>query len=294
MLKPDLFDAHVGARLLDFRTPWPRRLWSSGIVLTLKEILGTSEMVSQGVLYQPVLKDIASTAVELAGRDPGVGDSAAHKKLHELLKGDLKFGSADYLQLKELTTDIENDYLRRWAAARSASKVTPDPNLKPERTARAVCAHLLDAEFSSEFLFGWWRYRLERDPDPKDLHEFVEEANSLANESPKEYEVLLVFREAPPNKSLVPPTWMSPADVSAYVSANHDGARLRQVGGMWIRVSARDPRSGVQRAAEIVDRVASRVQVGTTGNLVPLPQVYVRGFKGSYPLRERRWRVEVH
>jgi hypothetical protein len=60
MLKPDLFDAHVGARLLDFRTPWPRRLWSSGIVLTLKEILETSEMVSQGVLYQPVLKDIAS------------------------------------------------------------------------------------------------------------------------------------------------------------------------------------------------------------------------------------------
>ena len=103
-----------------------------------------------------------------------------------------------------------------------------------------------------------------------------------------------VFREAPPNKSLVPPTWMSPADVSAYVSANHDGARLRQVGGMWIRVSARDPRSGVQRAAEIVDRVASRGQVGTTGNLVPLPQVYVRGFKGSYPLRERRRRVEVH
>jgi hypothetical protein len=296
MLIVNTFDSLVGARLLEFfdiRAPWHRRLWATGLLLTLREILEASEMVAAKVLFQNSVKSLAETAIVLAGTDPGVGSSPYKKKLHDLLRTDLQFESMEYLELLQLANDIENRYLHSWSGALAAHSAAPG-TLKAERTARAIGSHLLDLGFSSEFLFGWWRWHIHKSPARQTLAEIVLEAHNLTHKPRRAFEILVVFREAPPNKDGDPDGWMTAQQVIQWLKdANFSTEGLRQIGGMWLNVMARDPWGAVQAVAEIVDRFASRVQLGTRGQLLPLPDVYIKNSPKTYPLRQRRRRVEV-
>jgi hypothetical protein len=165
MLTVNPFESLVAARLLEFfdvRTPWHRRLWATGLILTLRETMEASDMVAAKVLFQNSVRALADTAVNLAGTDPGVtsgdpgiGTPAYKRKLHRLLLSDLLTGSIHYLELAQIISDLESRDLRNWSAAlqtNAAGTVT----LKAERTARAIASHLLDIGFSPEFLFGWF------------------------------------------------------------------------------------------------------------------------------------------
>jgi hypothetical protein len=98
----------VAARLQEFfdvRAPWHRRLWATGLILTLREVLEASEMVAAKILYQNSVRALADTAIVLAGTDPavvsddpGVGTPAYKRKLHKLLLSDLVSGSIEYLE----------------------------------------------------------------------------------------------------------------------------------------------------------------------------------------------------
>ncbi len=303
MLIVNNFDSVVAARLLeffDFRTPWHRRLWATGLILTLRELLEASEMVAAKVVFQNSVKALADTAIVLAGTDPGVspgdpgvGSSQYKKKLHKLLLSDLIFRSIEYLELVQIADDIESRYLKSWSNALLAHSVTASA-LKAERSARAIGAHLLDLGFSAEFLFGWWRWNLTKNPVAQALSEIVLEAHSLALKPEKQFQILVVFRESPPNKAGFPEQWVGPQDVIQWLRDN--GFRtegLRQSGGMWLDVSARDAWGAVQAAGETIDRFAARVQLGTRGQLLTLPDVYIKTQPKSYPLRQRRRRVEV-
>lgn len=296
MLIVNPFESLVAARLLEFfdiRAPWHRRLWATGLLLTLREILEASEMVVSRVLFQNSVKALADTAIVLAGSDPGVGSSTYKKKLHALLLSDVKFKSIEYLELLQLANDIEDRYLQSWSSALSAHSVSPS-NLKAERTARAIGSHLLDLGFSAEFLFGWWRWHIHKNATSQTLAEIVSEAHNLTHKPPRAFEILVVFREAPPNKDGNPEGWMTAQDVIQWLKGtNFQTEGLRQIGGMWLNVTARDVWGAVQAAAEIVDRFASRVQLGTRGQLLPLPDVYIKNSPKTYPLRQRRRRVEV-
>jgi hypothetical protein len=296
MLIVNTFDSLVAARLLEFfdiRAPWHRRLWATGLLLTLREILEASEMVAGKVLFQNSVKALADTAIILAGIDPGVGSSPYKKKLHDLLRSDLQFKSIEYLELVQLAADIEDRYLQSWRSALSAHALTPG-TLKAERTARAIGSHLLDLGFSAEFLFGWWRWHIHKNPTNQTLAEIVSEAHDLTRKPQRAFDILVIFREAPPNKTGNPEGWMTAQDVILWLKgASFPTEGLRQFGGMWLNVVARDVWGAVQGVAEIIDRFASRVQLGTRGQLLPLPDVYVKNSPKTYPLRQRRRRVEV-
>ncbi len=115
MLTVNPFESLVAARLLEFfdtRTPWHRRLWATGLILTLRETIEASDMVAAKVLYQNSVKALADTAIVLAGTDPavtsgdpGVGTAAYKRKLHKLLLSDLPTGSIQCL-------DLLRDHLR--------------------------------------------------------------------------------------------------------------------------------------------------------------------------------------
>lgn len=83
------FDSIVGARLLDFfnqRTPWQRWLWSTGVVLTLKEVLEASEAVRAAVLSEASLSNLTNSVSIIIGHDPGAGDATQKRLLQESLK----------------------------------------------------------------------------------------------------------------------------------------------------------------------------------------------------------------
>ncbi len=93
--------------------------------------------------------------------------------------------------------------------ANAAGTVT----LKAERTARAIASHLFDIGFSAEFLFGWFRYSVNSGPMPQSLSEIIADAHTLTQGAPKEFEVLVPFREFPANQSGTPEGWVIASEV---------------------------------------------------------------------------------
>jgi hypothetical protein len=294
MLHVNAFQRHVAARLLDFFnwvTPWHRWLWSPGVVLTLKEVLEASEAVHVGVLSEGALRNLLNTAVTLAGPDPGTGTAEQKRLLQQSLKSDFEFRGLDYLTVQQITEDIEGNYLGRWAIALNETGESPDP----ERTARAISSHLLDAGLSSDFLHRWWTFKIRHEGAMRSLPELVAEAHELVRRTPRDYRVLVAFEAAPAGKSGMPPRWLDAPTVSEWLRTNgFDVTGIRQTGGVWIAVSARDAWSAVEAAGETVDRLTARVAVGTHGQLTPIQSAWVAGEKRLFQLRRRRRRVEVH
>ena len=58
----------VADRLLEFfarKTPWYRTLWNPGLILSLRELLETSEAVSKQILHPKALDPFKSTCFRL-------------------------------------------------------------------------------------------------------------------------------------------------------------------------------------------------------------------------------------
>ena len=303
MLNVNRSEMHVVARLRDFfgaTTGWQRTLWNSGIVLTLREILQASEQVANGVLSDASLRSAASWAIIVAGRDPGAGDDARKKQVQRALRSDDKgdgiaLRSAQYRTIQIIADEMEPAYLSRWATALRNPQNCPGP----ERTARAIGSHLLDAGFSSDFLHRWWTYKCKYEPGTKALAEIVDDAAALLAQGPRSFEILVAFEHAPKGVPSGKPKaeWLPNKEVSKWLSKHKFNVRgLRQRGGMKLLVEARDPLSAAELATETIDRLISRVSLGseTRNRLVPLPQIWIGGERDPLPLTPRRRRVEIH
>lgn len=298
MPSTDPYDNQVGARLLDFfgvTSPWHRRLWSAGIVLTLKEILEASEAVRASVLHQQALDYLISSAKPLSAKDPGIGDNARLTTLHQALrteKAGFRLDDLNYHKLQVIIEDLEVHYLERWAQAVNSPANRPGV----ERTARAVASHLLDSGFDPDYLHHWWMYRITHEPGTRRLADWVTEAHHLCQQPERPFEILVAFEGANLNFARTIPGWLDGHSVSRRLQAEgFDTNRLRQNGGLLIQVTAREARSAVHEAAEIVDRFISRTIVGTRdGKLRPTRDAWVMGEGKTYPLRGPGRGVEVH
>ena len=294
------YDRHVVSRLLDFfgaKTPWQRSLWNSGIVLTLREALQASAGVAASVVSNSSLHNLTSHAIVLAGRDPGVGDAIQVRVLQEALRTDLKgggltFEGVDYRVVAILVAEIEEHYLERWAATVAANT----GQFGAERTARAIASHLLDAGFSSGFLHRWWTYRVQHEPGTKDLANIITEAHNIVSAPPIDFELVVGFEHAPPPLGSDPDSlWISNQDLSGWLrSHKFDVAGVRTRGGLMFNIQARDPQAAAERAAETVERLVSRAELGTYKKLVPTSQIWVSGESKPLPLRLKARKVEVH
>lgn len=295
MLSTDLYDSHVGARLLDFFgaiTPWHRRLWSTGTVLTLKEILEASEAVRASALNETSLEYLINSAQPLVGRDCGVGDKLQLKVLQQSLRPKLRYGGMEFYKIRQILDDLDEHYLERWSNALRSPATRPGP----ERTARAIASHLLDAGFDTDYLHRWWSYRISHEPGSRSMVDLVADAHGLYRQPTKDFEVVVAFEGAPLSSSSTVANWLDAPTLSARLrDAGFDTSRLRQNGGLIIKVTAREARSAVEAAAEIIDRFVARVIVGTrNGHLTPSRNAWVIGEKKPLPLRRHGRGVEVH
>ena len=113
MLAADVFDQTVASRLEECwtsRTPWQRRLWNTGTVAAVSELLEASENP-----MAEALKTLQTDVVRLTGPDPGVGDSSTRRYLKQLLTGDLVFRGVRWHSLQPLLSVIDTEYVGRWA-----------------------------------------------------------------------------------------------------------------------------------------------------------------------------------
>ena len=292
MLVIDTFQSHTAARLLDFfgtSTPWHRRLWTNGLILNLQEILEASEAVRSGVLTPNNLKTLSSNTLSLMGADPGVGSAEQRKLLDKSLKTEIRFKGLEYRVIEGLTHNIAASYLTKWAAV-----LMGDKHPAPERTARAIASHLLDAGFSPEFLHRWWTYKINHEEGARPLSDLVRDAHDLLGGPKKKYAILVAFSSVPASGSGRPGHWLAAPDVSKWLKNNgFDAKRIRQAGGVELEIVARDPWSAVVTATEIVDTFSARVSVSSSEELKPIGNAWVRDQKKPFKLKSRRRGMEV-
>lgn len=298
VLSVNPYSAHVVARLLDFfgdNTLWQRRLWGVGIRLVLHEILEAAQAVRSGVLSAGALKNLCEDALRLAEPDPACKDLM--KTLGPLLRN--LGGNEDkprlapqghrYELIRQISQVVEKDYLQVWA------QVVESPQRpKPERTARAIAAHLLDAGFNPQFLHRRWTYFVHHDPAPRTLGNILEDFNTLVQAAPQEYRVLVALRARPRmHSSNSTPNWKSAGWVRDWIKSNMRKEAPRQYGGLLFTVHARDPWSSVEQVAEILDQLAARFAVGTGVRLEPCESAWVMRERLELPLRRARRGVEI-
>lgn len=280
--------SHVSARLLDFlgdNTPWQRRLWTVGLVLSIEEVLEASIAAADGVLDPAAVGDLRQTVVKWAGHDRAL-TSDERSKLHEHLRSTVVPDGLSYHALTELRARFDQDYLLRW------SRALADPHDPPqaERAARAMGGHLLDKGFSGTYLHRWLTYQLKHRPEAISLAEVVEEAHRLVGAGPKAFEVLVPFERVAGEPSTN--DWLSAEETATWLERNGVKGAVRQVGGLQLQRTALDPWAAVDQAMEIVERLRSRVALGTRGRLEPCAHAYVAGQPRHYRTRPPR-RVHI-
>src|SRR6266481_5503883 len=268
--QPTPYEQHVGARLLDFfssRALWNRSLWTVGVVLALEEVLEAIVAQRDSHLGPPTMQEVTATAARLAEHDPGLGTQAFRNTLRGILltngapRKELRFGGLDYATVQQINQEIQREYLDRWAAAITM----PNPP-RPERTARAIGSHMLDAGFFPDFLHRWWTLKLRYEQDTeKSLGDIVREASALVAIPAKHFKVLVTFHSPlqPSMKGVRPPSnWLTGEHVSKWLTEKQfDSHGLKQQGGLLLEVNAREPESAVQAALERTELFAARVLV---------------------------------
>jgi hypothetical protein len=196
----------------------------------------------------------------------------------------------DYRVIEQLVADIEPKYLGRWAAA---LRTMARP--QPERAARAIAGHLLDAAFSADFLHRWWSFKLRHEPGIRSLADIVDDAHALALKSPREYEVLVAFSAFTKRRDSMPSGWLDAPDVSHWLRTREfDISDVRQRGGIIMRVTGRDAVAAVDAARERLERLAARVLVGSDREFSLLPNAWIDGEARQFRLTRTGRDVDVH
>jgi hypothetical protein len=220
------------------------------MVLALREVLEASEAQNEGHLSPPSVRGAVTTALRLLNDDPGVGFNLQRSALVHALTADgrprdeVHFEGLEYYQVADAVHDLSADYPQKWSRAIASN--TPPP---PERTSRAIAAHLLDLGFDSNFLHRWWTKRFkDTRAGEVPLSEMVLEASTLANQPETEFVVLVPFpTELKPPRNLLPPTsWLSGSQVSQWLIRNGSHTpELRQQGGLLLDVRTLDAEAAV-------------------------------------------------
>jgi hypothetical protein len=276
----------MAARLLDYfssRTPWHRTLWNAGTVLALREVLEASEAQNLGHLSEKSIRGAVTTALRLLKDDPGIGSPTERTALAGALtlngepRDEISYKGMEYEQIDELLNRATPVYLERWAQAISSDSPPP-----AERGSRAIAAHLLDQGFNSNFLHRWWTYRIRiRKPADTPFSVLVSEAAALSTKPETEFTVLIPFpSELKPPRGLLPPaSWLDAARVSEWVKENALSIppSLHQQGGLLLKISALDPESAVQLAAERVELFAARVLLSLRKQIQNCGVAWVQG-----------------
>lgn len=181
--------------------PWQRRLWHVGLLTSLREAHEASFAVRDRALGPEAFGWFRDSLRARVSRDPGTGDTRQRAALQECLKGPLVAESVDHRMLGLIIDDVAEHYLDRWEAALRQ----PNHGFAPERVARALAGHLLDAGHSQDALHRWLTWLARYDGREHEAASIVSEARALMARRPKRHQVL-VFLLDPYPASVTPPS----------------------------------------------------------------------------------------
>jgi hypothetical protein len=292
----DAHAADVLARIGEFvdrRTPWHRALWLAGSVLSLHELAEYGEQLQAKAITAEQVKDAAVAARESIRRDAGIGGQAIATALETILCTPTELSKEPQRnQLAHLTARAEARYLQAWEA--ELAKLAAD-RPRPERAARHLTAHLLDAGLS-----------------PQKVQRLLDEAESTTAPLTALCAVAAALLASPPTKhTVVVPLPRLPElfdrlrdGDSRQLSVLRARQALRSAydrdwepqlqAGVAITVKQRDPWAAVAAARELLARLQARLSVSRLPATLDLPDwVAVQGYQELYSLHAAQREVRV-
>jgi hypothetical protein len=200
-------------------TAWNRSLWSVSALTSLREVLEAAAVRRDGILSDASVCNLQHTAAILLGKDPGVGDPEARKRLqgHLPSKFVITPGSLAAASIGLAVTDLEANYLPRWAAAIDAS--VSDEII--ERCARSVVTHLLNRGHSRESVAERIHNAVLKDGAAiAKAGDLIRDLQLLSNRPLDEYQAVFPVEAAPDTNRTASPGWMKGAALVAWMKDN--------------------------------------------------------------------------
>lgn len=272
--------------------PWQRRLWNVSALMALDEVVEASEAVRDRALGQASLDWFRESLRGRISKDPGVGDAQQLAAIQAALQTRIAADGESHRLLRHVAADVRQRYVDRWRDALDQQH----HGQQPERVARAMASHLLDAGISQDHLHRWLTYLKDHDPTEHDVPSIVTAAQALLDAKPKRFRVLVLFETEFPLGVTPPPERLDRGDAQKWLTDRGFASLFTGVehnGGLLLRLKASDAEAAVEIAADIVGGLVARAAVGARHELRPHGHCVVAGETGRrYQLRRRR-RVDV-
>ena len=231
-------------------TPWDRRIWHTGTILTLQELVEASSWSVRGVLSDASVQWLRVSLRPELGRDPGLSTQATRGQLESLLKTNLVYSSQGRRQLERVAGFAADHYLEGWQAAASRGP------LHLERGSRYIVSYLLDLGFHPEYL-----RKVMKSLSGLSEEELIEELRALAGKPVSRFEGWVLLTNVP-EASLMQShaDWMKPADVAAAMKRIGQTAPRNQSGALRFDVEGRDEVAAATQVREQLERLVSRTR----------------------------------
>lgn len=258
------------ARLLEQSrawTPWDRRAWHPGTVLTLRELVEAASWCERGVLSDSAVQWLRSDTRPALGRDQGISEPAIRSQLDGVLKSSLRHASQERRRLERLIDHLAGSYMDGWVNAAG------QPGLDVERASRHVTSHLLDRGIHPEQL------RQDLGDGPDDPVELMEYLRDLAVAPLTTFSGWVLLRTVP-EKELMErrPSWMPPADVAKAMRSIGETPPREQSGALRYEVRARDKFTAAHVVREELEGLVSRTRfLRTSDRLTYVPTLWLDG-----------------
>jgi hypothetical protein len=285
------YDQQVVGRILEMAapaTPWYRRLWHSGPLLTARELLESGEL---GGAATSAKRDLQADLIATLRGDAGLGPHA-HAIRTALPKDarDLVAGSHAWHALQLATDTATPDYLTRWAATFRISR-----QHSAEFVARRLAAHMLDAGWSPKYLHRWLTYRVVHRTSIVDLADILDEAAADIALPHRLFQFCVPLAQNPPLPRPTPSGWLTARDAATWQHANIPSFRpARQSGALILEIQAADIYSAADIARSQLSSLAARFSVGGRRELRFGIEMWVAGVPAPLPIEDSPRRVEVH
>lgn len=290
-LATNQYDEQVVGRILEMAapaTPWYRRLWQSGPLLTAGELLEVGALRGAAASAK---RDLQADLIATLRDDAGLGSHAqAIRTALPRDARDLVVGSHAWYALELATANAATGYLTRWATALRTGRRPP-----AESVARRLTAYVLDASWSPKYLHRWLTYRAVHRASTVDLPDILDEAAVDMARSHRAFQICVPLAQNPPLPRPTPPGWLTARDASTWHQANVPSPRpVRQYGAILFEILAADVYSAADIARSRLASLTARFSVGGRRELRFGNEMWVAGMPYSLPIEGSPRRVEVH
>lgn len=262
------------------QAPWHRRLWRSGTMQLVRELLEESA--------QPGAPEVAVTDkrayVQLCLRtDNGVEDHGKNsQEAVKVINSGIAESSHAWISLREHADRMYDSYLTNWANCIDSSAETTGPG-DPEGAARRITAHLLDAGMHKSSLYAWLR-SIRDDSSSMTLGDFLREADGRLKLPERTYTFCVPVEKVGGFVLESAPGWMTAQQTARW---RQDHARktqgVAQRGSFLLEVQARDVNAAADKARSRLSSLVAKFSLGSKTPIVICPSMWSKEKGSEFP-----------